>query len=174
MEMSRIRNNANIANLEVLISYNLPANSWLTPFERADVQKNNASLFLTTGYYYFEIVNLNAAGPGYFKLYADMPSMNQYTMNCAWGVHKFIIKPAINGVEVINVKVFAGSGSFSLYYTDASNILRNMTVPFGTSATNFKNLLVNLPNINTYLPTITSFPLDSLGNPTSSPPFSGY
>lgn len=37
MEMSKVKNNANIANLEVLISYNLPANSWLTPFERADV-----------------------------------------------------------------------------------------------------------------------------------------
>jgi hypothetical protein len=64
------------------------------------------------------------------------------------------------------VKVFAASGSFDLFYYEGS-IARIANIQVGASASDFKDAIWNLPNINNYSPTVTMTTLDAAGNPTN-------
>lgn len=77
------------------------------------------------------------------------------------------MKPSQIDAEIITVRVFAASGSFDLFYYDASNALFLMNVPIGTSGTSFRNRLGQLPNINDYDPVVIMTTLDASGAPTT-------
>lgn len=130
--------------------------------------QNTANVTLTQGSYYFEIVNVNYGVVGWFKVYVDMPSLRQYTINPTWQIDRVIIKPSAYDAEVISVKVFAASGYFELfYYDDAAITTRIARIQVGASASSFKSALGGLPNINNYGPTVTMTTLDAAGNPTN-------
>ena len=78
------------------------------------------------------------------------------------------IKPSYFDAEIIAIQVFAASGSFSIYYYEVNNVLRNITVPVGASASSFKILLVKLNNINNCSFTVSMTTLDATGTPSTT------
>lgn len=169
MQLSTTKNNANLANLQQLLKLEKHNTNHYTSFSRVNVTQSSANVTLSEGYYYFEIVNVNYGGAGYFKVMVDMPSLRQYTINPTWQVDKFVIKPSQFDAEIIKVRVFGASGNFDLFYYDSNNYLKLMNVVIGDSADAFKEKLGNLPNINDYSPTVTLDTLDASGAITTTP-----
>jgi hypothetical protein len=83
-------------------------------------------------------------------------------------IDRMIIKPTLSYTEIIQVKVFAASGTFNVYYTDTSNVLKIMTLSVGATAAQFYSTLANLPNLYNYQPNVTMTTLDIFGNPSST------
>lgn len=136
---------------------------------RANVTQSTTNVTLSQGsYYYFELVNVNYGGDGYFKVYVDMPSLRPEKINPTWQVDRITMKPSAFDAEIITVRVFAASGNFDLFYYDSYNVAQIANIPVGASAATFKNRLGNLPNINGYSPIVTLTTLDASGTPNNS------
>lgn len=110
---------------------------------------------------------MNSWGSGYFKVAVDMPSLRTYTANPTWQVDRVTVKPSQYDAEVINLKIFAKSGTFDLFYYGTDGYLKMASNSVGASSDTFKRSLSNLPNINDYSPTVTLNTLDAAGNPTN-------
>lgn len=167
MVMSSVKNNAHTSNLVPLLTQeNYNTHHYLS-YTRANVT-NTVNVTLTQGsYYYFELVNINYGGNGFFKVYVDMPSLRQYTINTAWQVDRVTLKPSVFDAEIIKVRVFAASGNYDLFYYESSGAAKIANFPVGCSVDTFIYFLWNLPNIYNYGPTVTRTTLDASGNPTN-------
>jgi len=98
----------------------------------------------------------------------EMPSFRNNILNGAWHMEKITIKPSFCYSDCLQFEVYAASGSFNIFYYEANGSLFNITVPVGASANIFQGLLVYLPNIYNYQPTVTLITLDAFGNPSNS------
>ena len=98
----------------------------------------------------------------------DIPALRPYTRNIAWQIDRISIKPSSFDAEIIVIQVFAAYGSFSIYYYEVNNVLRNMTVPVGASASSFQSFLANLSNINNCSFTVSMTTLDASGTPSTT------
>ncbi len=167
MVMSNVKNNANVANLANLLTQEYHNGNHFNSFVRANATQSTANVTLSQGsYYYFEVININYGGGGFFKVYVDMPSLRQYTINPTWQIDRVIIKPSSFEAEIIKVRVFAASGDFDLFYYDAG-IAKIANIPVGASAATFRNRIGNLPNIDGFSPAVTLITLDASGNATN-------
>jgi len=93
MMMSSVKNNGNVGNLQMLLQQDDYNYNHYSPYTRANQTQTTKNLTLTQGYYYFELVNLNYGGGGFFKVMADMPSLFAHTTNPTWQTDRLVIKP---------------------------------------------------------------------------------
>lgn len=94
MHMSQFKNNANPANLQLLLQQDNYNGNHFVSYVRANSTQSTANLTLTAGYYYFEIVNVNYGGSGYFKVIVDTPSLFNNKINPTWQIDSVVVKPS--------------------------------------------------------------------------------
>lgn len=92
--MSTFKNNANPANLQLLLQQEYHNANHFVSYVRANSTQSTTSLTLTAGYYYFELVNVNGGGDGYFKVIVETPSLHAEKINPTWQIDSVVIKPS--------------------------------------------------------------------------------
>lgn len=63
-------------------------------FVRANNTKSVSNVTLSVGYYYFEFININYGGSGFFKVTVDLPEVTVYNTNPTWQIDSVVIKPS--------------------------------------------------------------------------------
>ncbi len=84
MMISNVTNNANPANLNLLLKANSYTTDLFNPYLKPGDPQINVTINLKKGYYYFEAVCINYISRGFFKVIVDMPKIHKYTANPAW------------------------------------------------------------------------------------------
>lgn len=167
--MSQFKNNANPANLQLLLQQDNYNGNHFVSYVRANSTQSTANLTLTAGYYYFEIVNVNYGGTGYFKVIVDTPSLFNNKINPTWQIDSVVVKPSQFDAQIWTVKVFGASGSFDIFYYDSIGNKYTATNTIGASAATFKDNLGYIPDVGNYGPDVVRDTLDAAGNPTTTP-----
>lgn len=91
MQISPIRNNSNLTNLQLLVKHDEVSASRYNPYVKP-LNNSITSINLTAGYHYFEILTINGGGAGHYKVSVSMPSIYNYTTNPTWQMSKIVMK----------------------------------------------------------------------------------
>jgi hypothetical protein len=127
VNLALYQNNSNPANMVTIIEVDSYLNDHFNPYVSGISPKYTRN-FTSPGYYYMEIVSINTASGGFFKVMMEAPNATSSTpANPSWQIDYISIKQADLKPEIIKVTVKnsgIGSNSYHLfYYTSTSGVL---------------------------------------------------
>lgn len=119
--------NSNPTNMQTIIRHDSYIYDHYNPYVNGQ-EKRFEREFLASGYYYMEVVSVNFASGGYFKVGMEVPNNTAATpSNPTWQIDYFSIKQADMVSEIISVTVDnskLGSTTFKLfYYVSSAGVL---------------------------------------------------